>query len=166
MRERIRLSGLVDRFESGQIEPRAFVDELTAALGIDPGYDEFCRIWSSVFLPDTLIPEEFVVTLKQNYPVLLLSNTNALHFEMIATNYPILRHFDDYILSYKVGAMKPSPQIYEAAVKRAGVAPAECFFTDDIPAYVQGARDYGIDAAVFEGYAKLRQDLADRGVVF
>jgi glucose-1-phosphatase len=165
--ELIRPTGLVERFESGEIDSRSFVAELSRVLDSTAGYEEFCRIWSSVFLPETLVPDEFVAALKRNYRILLLSNTNAIHFEMIQENYPILRHFDDFILSYKVGAMKPSARIFEAAIERAATnKPEDCFFTDDIPAYIEGARRVGIDAAVFHDYGQLCADLAARGVMW
>ena len=40
--------------------------------------------------------------------------------------------------------MKPQPEIFRAAVERAGCRPEECFYTDDIAAYVDGrARRWG-----------------------
>jgi putative hydrolase of the HAD superfamily len=69
------------------------------------------------------------------------------------------------VLSYEVKAMKPDPRIYAAAVEAARCAPQECFFTDDIPEYVEGARRAGIDAVVFEGQEALERELAARGVL-
>jgi putative hydrolase of the HAD superfamily len=70
------------------------------------------------------------------------------------------------VLSYKVGAMKPSPVIYAEAVKHARCEPGECFFTDDIPAYVEAARANGLDAEQFTGYEKLVTDLRARDIKF
>ncbi|MFN3326732.1 MAG: HAD family hydrolase [Bryobacteraceae bacterium] len=156
---RIGSSELVPLFETGRIGSGEFVEGLSTVLGIEIGYEEFCRLWSSIFLPFTLIPESFVTELKRSYRVLLLSNTNPIHFEMIRENYPILRHFERCVLSYEVGAMKPSPAIYAEAVRQAGCSPAECFFTDDIEAYVEGARAFGIDAEQFVGYDTLVEHL-------
>ncbi|HUS04782.1 MAG TPA: HAD family phosphatase [Bryobacteraceae bacterium] len=155
---------LVTRFEEGKVEPREFVKQLSAILELEAGYDEFCGIWTSIFLPETLIPEDLLIALKQRYRLLLLSNTNAIHYEMVKENYPLLRHFDHYVLSYKVGALKPSPVIYREALEHAGCRPEECFFTDDIPAYVEGAREHGIDAVQFQGLEQLEKDLRARGV--
>lgn len=162
--ERLRQTDLVQRFESGKIEPEDFVHEFSSALGIELQYAEFCDIWSSIFLPETLVTEDFVKALRERYRVLLLSNTNAIHFEMIEANYPILRHFDHKVLSYKVGAMKPEPAIYQEALRHAGCLPEECFFTDDIPQYVEGARRAGIDAVQFESAAQIQRELRARGV--
>src|SRR6185437_8830122 len=98
----------------------------------------------SIFLPHTLIPEAMLEGLARNRRLVLLSNTNAIHFEMIRENYPLLRHFHAYVLSYEVGAMKPLPLIYQRAIAAAGCLPEECFFTDDIPDYVEAARAQGI----------------------
>ena len=164
IRERIRGSGLVPRFESGLIEPEDFVIQFCQAVKIQIGYSEFCEIWSSIFSRNTLITGEFLSSLSRFCPLILVSNTNHIHFEMIRENYPLLRHFTEFILSYKVKAMKPSPVIYQAAVKAAGCDPGECFFTDDIAEYVEGARQFGIDAVQFQDADKLVQDLKQRGV--
>jgi putative hydrolase of the HAD superfamily len=162
--KRIGTTDLVIRFETGLIEPHDFVTELSALLGLKVGYDEFCRIWSSIFLPDTLIPDVMLESLARRYRLLLLSNTNAIHFGMIRERYPFVRHFHDLILSHEVKAMKPSPKIYREAVGRAGCRAEECFFTDDIAAYVEGARKEGIDAEQFLSLEKLQQDLRARGI--
>jgi FMN phosphatase YigB (HAD superfamily) len=162
--DRLRPTGLVQRFESGGIESRDFFDQFSKHLNLNATYDDFCEIWSSIFLPETLIPDSMIAALARDYPLILLSNTNAIHFEMIQENYPILRHFRDFVLSYKVGAMKPSPLIYQAAIEKACCRPEECFFTDDIAEYVAGAREQGIDAVQFHSAEQIRNELRSRGV--
>jgi putative hydrolase of the HAD superfamily len=162
--KRIGSTDLVRRFESGQVEPEQFVEQLCGVLGAQIEYERFCQIWSSIFLPETLLPESLIAGLRRRYRLLLLSNTNAIHFEMVRQNYPLLRHFDDLVLSYEIGAMKPSPKIYQAAIERAQCEPEECFFTDDIPEYVAGAREAGIDAVQFHSAAQIERELLARGV--
>jgi glucose-1-phosphatase len=140
------------------------VTELSAMLGLRVNYDQFCELWSSIFLPETLIPDAMLERLSRRYRMLLLSNTNAIHFSMIRERYPFIRHFDDLVLSHEVKAMKPSPVIYREAIARAGCAAEECFFTDDIAAYVEGARKEGIDAVQFVSLEKLQEDLRSRGI--
>ena len=43
---------------------------------------------------------------------------------------------------------------------------SECFFADDIPEFVEGARREGMDAVRFESAAALEADLRARGVVW
>ena len=146
------------------MEPDDFVSELSRILELRVNYKEFCDIWSSIFLPETLIPESLVEALRRRYRVLLLSNTNALHFEMIRETYPIMRHFDGYVLSFEVGAMKPAPKIYAEAIARAGCRPAEIFYADDIPAFVEAARLAGIDAVAFESLPQIEKEMRARGI--
>ena len=166
IRARLSSDGLVREFESGVIGGRQFHERVGRLLGAEVDYEEFREIWFSVFLPETLIPDRLLESLHARYRTVLLSNTNEIHFEMIRRHYPILRHFDAFVLSYEVGAMKPDARIYAAAVAAAGCAPEECFFTDDISEYVEGARRAGIDAVVFEGAEALERELRARGVVW
>ena len=154
----------MERFESGLVEPRDFVEQLSRVLDLRVDYDRFCEIWSCIFM-HTLVPDGLVEELAARYRLVLLSNTNAIHFELIRRKYPILRHFHDLTLSYEVKAMKPQPEIYRAAIEKARCAPGECFYTDDIAEYVEAGRRMGIDAVQFRGADKLQEEMRARGIL-
>ncbi len=159
---RIRDSGLYNLYESGQVETEEFLDRFSTLLGLKTSLSEFREIWNSIFLPETATSEALIQELKQRYRLVLLSNTNELHYGWLRERYPILNHFDAFTLSYAEKAMKPDERIYAAAVANAQCRPEECFFTDDIERYVEAARDFGIDAETFTDEANLRRHLADR----
>lgn len=163
IRRRIASTGLAERFETGLIGPTDFYGELRLALDLRLDYRGFLPIWNGIF-DDVLIPESMLEGLAARYRLLLLSNTNVTHFEGIRERYPVLRHFHDMVLSYEVHAMKPRPEIYLAAIERAGCLPKECFYTDDIPAFVEAARAVGMDAVQFEDAAQLARELKARGI--
>lgn len=163
---RIGATGLVQRFEKGEIAPDQFVREVSRVLEMELSYPQFWEIWSSIFSPEPLVPEKMLEGLRQRQRLLLLSNTNPIHFAMVKERYPLLRHFDDFVLSYEVGALKPAPEIYREAISRAGCRAEECFFTDDMPAYVEGARREGMEAVAFQSLEQLEQDLRARGIVW
>ena len=98
-----------------------------------------------------------------HHRMLVLSNTNAIHFDMVRQNYPWLRHFDHLVLSYEVKAMKPAPAIYHAAIERSGCPPEECFFTDDIAGVCGGRAQRRHRRRQFESCAQLRGELSARG---
>lgn len=162
--ERARNSGLAPEYEAGRLGSRDFAVRMCESLGLDASFDEFCDIWNCVFLPEPLVPESLLQGLAARYPLVLLSNTNEIHFEMLRVQYPLLRHFHRFTLSYEVGAMKPEDAIYRAAVENCGVAPGECFFTDDIPDYVDAARRFGIDAVQFHSAGQIEAELRNRGL--
>src|SRR5438132_1224991 len=98
IRRRLRSSDLVTRFESGQVESEEFVRQLSGLLELRTSYEEFCDLWTSVFLPEPLISDSLLERIHERHRLLLLSNTNAIHFTMVERSYPILRHFDDRVL--------------------------------------------------------------------
>jgi len=162
--KRLSTGDLVERFETGLIEPRDFVTQMSAVLDLTIGYDHFCRIWTSIFT-ETLVPEAMLEGLAARYRLVLLSNTNAIHFDSIReTHANLLRHFHSLVLSYQVKAMKPQPAMFQAAVDRAGCRPEECFYTDDIAAYVKAAMTLGIDAVQFESLGQLQRELMAREI--
>jgi FMN phosphatase YigB (HAD superfamily) len=163
--QRIRSSGLVNLYETGQLDTPSFISQLSAVLDLHITEDQFRDLWSALFLPDPLLPESLFSNLAARYPLILLSNTNELHFENIRARFPLLRHFHHLILSYEIGAAKPSACIFEAATAKAHCRPEECFFTDDIPAFVAAARQSGLDAVQFHNYSQLQTELQSRGIL-
>lgn len=164
IRRRISERRLAVRYESGEIDSATFHREMEQVLGVNIEYPEFCRIWNSVFYPVTLFADEMIAALAARYPLILLSNTNPIHFSMLRERYPIFRHFRELVLSYEVGAMKPAAEMYQEALRRARCRPEECFYTDDIAEYVEAARQHGIDAVEFRSAAQIEQELKARGV--
>jgi len=162
---RIRATGLVTPFEKGEIESERFVRELSAALKLDITYEEFCSWWSSIFLGETLVPEALVADLRRRHRLLALSNTNPIHFSMLQEAYPLLRHFDGFVLSHEVGAAKPEAKIYQVAIERAQCSPEECFFTDDLAVNIEAARAHGMDAEQFLSVEQLEGELRARGAM-
>jgi putative hydrolase of the HAD superfamily len=161
---RLKRTDLVQRFETGVIEPEEFVRRLCAELDLNMTYAEFCELWSSIFLPGTLIPESLLASLAERYRLVLVSNTNAIHFESIKAAYPLLEHFHEYVVSYRVGAAKPSPRIYREAIARAGCSAGECLFVDDLQVCVEGAQREGMETVRFKSLSQLEQDLRAYGI--
>jgi len=166
VRSRLRASGIVPQLETGRVEPAQFVEQFCGLLDLNLNLQQFQEIWSSIFLPEPIMPAPLLAALKARYPMIVLSNTNALHFEILRRDYDFLRHFDHQVLSHEVGAVKPSPEIYREAVRLAGCRAEECFFTDDIPEFVEGARREGIDAVRFESPTQVEAELRARGITW
>jgi putative hydrolase of the HAD superfamily len=161
---RLRDSGLAYAFEGGRISATDFARQVCELLGAAVPYEEFREIWFAVVDLGPLVPGEFLAALHQRYRLVLLSNTNEIHFEMLRERLPLLDHFDACTLSYQVGVQKPDEAIYRHAVAQAGCEPRECFYTDDIQAYVEAAARIGIQASLFRGLEQLRTDLRAAGV--
>ncbi len=163
---RLRPTGVGERFETGRMSPEEFASEVCETLDMHVDYGQFWEIWSTIFLPETLLSESLLAGLRRRQRLVLLSNTNAVHFRVVQERYPLLQHFDDFVLSYRVGATKPSPAIYREATARAGCRPEECFFTDDVGKFVEAARCEGIDAVQFQSQDQLEREFARRRIAW
>lgn len=159
-------SGLEHRFESGELDFK----ELHALFQIHMGRDFplvalqqacanmlFSPMAESIALVQTLHAS-------RQMPVILLSNTNQVHWDYICERFGIHHFFDAHILSFRERVMKPDPKIYQAAIAAAGCAAKECFFVDDLVANVKGALAAGLDAVQFTSVTELRDQLVKRGV--
>ena len=62
------------------------------------------------------------------------------------------------------GGPEDEQNAIQVAVERAGCRPQECFYTDDIAAYIEAARRMGIDAVVFESRMQLEWEMRRRGI--
>jgi glucose-1-phosphatase len=154
----------VRQYEHGQISSADYHRYLLDHGKLDMTIDEFHDAWSSVFLPDPIVPEQLLATLKARYPLILVSNTNESHAEFINRNYNVLDYFDHKIFSHEVGSMKPDRRIYDAAIKVSGKSPEALFFTDDRPENIESAARLGIRAHQFHSVAGLVNALRNHGV--
>jgi putative hydrolase of the HAD superfamily len=133
-------------------------------LKLDVSLENFRRLWADIFLPEPLISESFLAALKKNYRLILLSNTNEIHYEFIMQKYPILRHIEEHVLSFQVGSMKPEGQIYQFAIEKAGVPAEEIFFTDDRIENVEAAKLAGLQAVQFRSEEHLKREMIKLGI--
>jgi HAD superfamily hydrolase (TIGR01509 family) len=98
--------------------------------------------------------------LKPNYKIGMLSNAGANWLDEIFEPWQV-DLFDEYVLSYQIGAIKPQAIMYETIAERLGVLPEECIFVDDQLRYVEGARDVGMTAILHESAAATISEIED-----
>jgi glucose-1-phosphatase len=163
---RLGKSPVYAEYEAGRLSTAEFHREIIALLGYACTLEQLREAWNHVFLEATPGMDELLGTLRKKHRMVLLSNTNELHFEWLREHCPSLRHFDGFALSHEVKAMKPESAIYQYAVGLAGCEASECFYTDDVLRYVEAARELGISAEQFVGMEQLKTHLAQRGMSF
>ncbi len=154
---------LEPEYDTGKMTSQEFYAHIIAHFKVAVDFERFARWWNSLFSP---IPEmeEVVIKLAEKYPLFLLSNTNALHFDYIFNNYPILKHFTKFVLSYKIGSRKPENGIYEYLIRQSGVLPEQILFIDDKMPFVTAAQEHGIQAWQFTSCDVLKQQLMNHGL--
>jgi epoxide hydrolase-like predicted phosphatase len=107
--------------------------------------------------------------LKGGYKLAVVSNASWTEVEL--TKMLVEEHglpadtFDVVVTSTSAGVVKPNPAIYQMALERLGVSPAEAIFTDDLANFTKGAARLGIHTHTFTTPAAFRAYLVKRGVL-
>jgi HAD superfamily hydrolase (TIGR01509 family) len=152
-------------WQEGRMTPRQWHEHLTRRLRVAVGYAEFCEAWNSALDPEPILEETLFEKLGKRYRLALLSNTDPLHSAHLEGHFAFMKHFPVRVYSWRVGASKPSPAIYVAALGALGISPAEALYIDDIAEYAAAAQQLGLDAIRFESSPQLLAQLSERGLL-
>ena len=95
----------------------------------------------------------------------IISNASDILEEVLEARFSISHYFEVVINSARVGVAKPEREIYEIALERLALNPAETVFTDDQQHNVDAAVELGIRAVLFEGVERFRDYLIELGVL-
>ena len=155
-------SPLTRAFEKGEISPIEFHKRAGSLLGIRLPFSDFASIWNDIFWED-VDACRLARELKKSYRLFLLSNVNRMHFEYIRKKFDIINIFDEVILSFMVGAMKPDRVIFDDVIRRAGGDKSGLLYIDDREDLIKEATLMGIDSVKFENAGKLAEVLKARG---
>jgi len=156
---------LVEFFDKGEITPQDFHARVIQKLEAHIDYDTFFSIYNDVFSlnPPVL---QIMKRLKRKYRLVLLSNTDTMRFGFVKKKFPEILIFDEYVLSFEVGFMKPHPQIYKEALKKAGFPAKECVFIDDREENIKAAAKLGINGIQMGPQTDLAAILKETGLSF
>jgi putative hydrolase of the HAD superfamily len=158
-------SEITRAFDRGRLSPEEFHEALSSHLGIKLAYEEFSNIWSDIFWADESVCGLVRELKDRKYKLFLLSNINRLHFEYIEKKFDIIQAFDELILSYIVGAIKPELPIFEAVIEKSGGDKSVILYIDDREDLIKEAAALGIDSIRFEGADKLREKMKSLNII-
>ncbi|HLB24847.1 MAG TPA: HAD family phosphatase [Nitrospirota bacterium] len=157
-------AGLCNRYDEGTISSRDFYGEIDKRFRLNMDFEVFASLWNGIFTEDVEVTA-LMAEVRSRRPVYLLSNVNELHWEHARERFPSLSAMDGWVLSYRVRAKKPRPEIYRAALEVAGAGPGESVFIDDLPENTAAAAGCGIYGITFTGIERLREDLDALGLL-
>ncbi len=143
-------SPVLVQLETGLLTPQHFFSAIQKATGFTGSADEFMEYFADIFFPIPAMIALHAGLRKQQIPTYIFSNTNDIAVGHIRRKFPFFADFDGYVLSYKVGAMKPNAKIYEALEKMSGRGGAEIFYIDDRLENVQAGAARGWQTVLHE----------------
>jgi putative hydrolase of the HAD superfamily len=158
--------GLHWAYERGEFARQEFYERFCRAAGVKlVDIDRLDAAGSDIFEVNALLVGLAGRLAGAGYRLGILSNTTESHWGHCKRRFGSLETvFSVYALSYRLGAMKPSPAIYEVAAKLAGAPTSRIFFTDDRMDNVEAALSAGMDAVLYESVSQLNEALRQRGV--
>ncbi|NOZ57935.1 MAG: HAD family phosphatase [Calditrichaeota bacterium] len=135
-------------FERGELGPEEFFQRTKELLEVEVPFEEFVRVWEDNFWLNPKAVEE-LERLRGRFRLVLVSNTDPLHWRHIDRTFGIGRLFDELVLSYEVGAIKPDRKMFEVALEKAGVEPPEALYVDDLEENVRAAAEVGMHTLLY-----------------
>jgi HAD superfamily hydrolase (TIGR01509 family) len=150
-------------WQEGRMSPRDWQLHICRRLGVNLTFEQFSEIWNRVLDPTPLLDGAFLERLSKRYCLAVLSNTDPIHVAELEKRFDFFRFFKHRIYSCVVGASKPSPLIFRAALQACKTTADNSIYIDDIPAYVEAARQLGMTGIVFQSPDQLIADLEPFG---
>jgi len=150
-------------WQEGRLAPRDWQLHICRRLGVNLTFERFSEIWNRVLDPTPLLDGAFLESLSKRYCLAVLSNTDPIHVAELEKRFDFFRFFKHRIYSCVVGASKPSPLIFRAALQACKTTADNAIYIDDIPTYVEAARQLGMTGILFQSPDQLRADLEQFG---
>jgi putative hydrolase of the HAD superfamily len=164
IQDRLWDSGFSKQCDTGRYTGAEMYAQICHHLGVSLPRREISRLWARAFEPNAEVVA-IAAMLRRHLPTGLLTDNPPLLREAFPACLPnIERHFAPIIFSYQHGACKPSQALYEAVVRRTGIAARATLLIDDAQTNVRGAEEAGWQAIHFTTPDALREALRALGV--
>ncbi len=150
IKQRLTNSGIFEKFDTGNLSPDQFRNELCTVMGKKISNTEIDRVWNLLLLDFPQARVQMLQQLQKNYRIFLLSNTNIIHFEKYTSDFyetygiEMGSLFDRMFLSFEIGIHKPDAGIYTHLLQQGGIRPDESLFFDDLLPNIEAAAALGI----------------------
>ena len=148
-------------WQEGRIPAHNWYLHISKRLGSRLKFAEFCDAWNRTLDPVPLQTDDLFQSLLKKVRLALLSNTDPIHVDHLESTYSFFNFFPPAtrIYSCSVRATKPSPVIFQAALKALKTPAPQAVFVDDISEYVQAAQALGLHGIQYLNPVQLRADL-------
>lgn len=142
--------GIFLEVENGTIDADGFCKKLSRHVGRELSLEEVKKGWMGFIVEVPVYKLAYILKLREDFNVYLLSNTNPIIQEywartdrFSADGLPISAYFDKMYASYEIGVTKPDPAIFNFMIRDTGLLPQETLFVDDGLRNVETAKQLG-----------------------
>ena len=144
-------------FEIGKVSPIEFIEKLKSMSALTPSDNDIKDAWNAMILDMPKEKIRFLMQLKREYNIFLLSNTNSIHQEKFI--YEVNRKnnifFNDLFVkayySHEIGLRKPSNEVFYFLLRENNLKADETLFVDDSMENIKSAEAIGIKGSLYSG---------------
>lgn len=137
--------------EASTMETEDFLKLAFETIGYRGSRADFIQAWQQIFTLNEPVAQLIEQLKGSGHRLLLLSNTNQLHVDHFMNDYPVFRHFDDWVFSHEAGCAKPDPAIYEHTIEKLGIVPRNTIYIDDLEPNIRAGEKFGFQAIHYVG---------------
>ncbi|HSX46567.1 MAG TPA: HAD-IA family hydrolase [Patescibacteria group bacterium] len=148
-------SNLNRQADNGFISYDEFIHKIAELAHVDP---TFVRHEIENNPANTPLFRYIAQYLKPKYKLGFLSNSSGNWLDDLFTKEQIAL-FDNVLLSFETGYIKPDPRAYQASLNALGVEASEAVMVDDQPRYCDAAKELGMTTVWYQGLAQFKHDL-------
>jgi putative hydrolase of the HAD superfamily len=142
---------LFDDFEKGKIKPEEFISSFKELENLKIKEIDFINAWNAMLLEIPIEKLQFIDSLKKDYKIILLSNTNEIHIKKFEDDLKknnmleqFYKCFDKIYYSSRMGKRKPEENCFNQVLEENGLIAENTLFIDDSIQHIEGAKKAGI----------------------
>lgn len=139
-----RSKGFLAEFQSGKLNEQDFMEVIRGNIEIAVTEEQIRTAWNAMLLDYPINRIEKLQSLKKQYHLYLLSNTNIIHCQSFAGRVPgvedISELFDAVYYSHEIGLSKPSEESFLYVLEANNLNPNQVLFLDDLPENIDSAK--------------------------
>tara|TARA_Y100001933_G_scaffold259353_1_gene308986 strand:+ start:1074 stop:1688 length:615 start_codon:yes stop_codon:yes gene_type:complete len=143
-------STLFNEIECGEISSEDFLMELSRRAKKELSLLEIKEAWNAIIGPynKRIIP--LLQSLKKDYKLFVLSNTNSIHIEKAndewskISSISMSSFFDKVYLSHEIGDRKPNTSVFKNLCEEQNLNPGKTLFIDDSIQHIESAKRMGL----------------------
>ena len=141
--------GIFADFELGNTNKEGFFNSVRQLTDKNISNEDINRAWLMMIEDIPQYKLDLIISLKKNYNVFLLSNTNEIHWEYCRDNIfctkgrKLSDYFDKVFLSYEMHKLKPEEDIFYQLIKECDINPSESILIDDAEQNCLSAKKLG-----------------------
>lgn len=152
-----------ENLDTGFSNPADFREQVRKLSGVMLSDVQVDHAWNSLLVSFPRHRVELLQGLRNNYRILLLSNTNAIHYDYYSAlfkqdyGFDFDSLFDEAYFSYRLGMRKPDLTIFRYMIENSSLVPEQSVFIDDLSLNTDAARSTGLKAIHLDGYGDVTE---------